>query len=153
MRRTRFGDLVIPFLVVGVAAYVLLRYFYDQIPGIAPFAPLPLTGLAVIEFILARRVRAVIAHEPEAKPLTAIAITRLVALGKASSLVGAVVAGASLALVMHVLPDMGRVDVARSDGIVGGLLVIAGVLLVIAGLLLERAGVAPTDGERPAHQT
>jgi hypothetical protein len=150
VNRTRLGDLLVPFLVIGIAAYLLLRFSYEDIPAIAPFTPVPLTVLAIIEFILSRRVRAVIGHDPDVKALTAIAITRLVALGKASALVGAGVSGAALALVIHVLPDVSRVDAARSDAIVGGLLVLAGALVTGAGLLLERSGIAPPSGDRTA---
>jgi hypothetical protein len=75
--------------------------------------------------------------------MAAIVIARCVALGKASSLVGAGVAGAALGLVVRLLPDVRVVRVAQHDARVATLLFVAAVVLVVAGLLLERAGVDP----------
>ena len=56
------------------------------------------------------------------RPMTAIAIARCVALGKASALVGAAVAGAAVALLARVLPEAGTVSAAAHDAGVGALL-------------------------------
>lgn len=147
MNRTRGGDLLAVLVGIGLGAYLLLRFAYSDLPALAPIAPVPLAALAGAELVLARRVRRVIRRDPDVKPMAAIAIARLVALGKASALVGAGVAGAGLAMVAHVLPDAGRVTVARSDAVIAGLAAVAGVLLCVAGLALERAGIAPTRRE------
>jgi hypothetical protein len=146
MSRTRVGDLLAALVAVGALGYVLLRFGYSQLPALAPITPAPLAVLAVVELVLARRVRRVVGRDPDAKPMAAIAIARLVALGKASALVGAGMAGAALALVAHVAPDIGQVTVARSDAIVGALLAAAAVLLCVAGIVLERSGIVPTGG-------
>jgi hypothetical protein len=80
--------------------------------------------------------------------MAAIVIARCVALGKASSLVGAAVAGAAAGLLVRVLPDAVDISAAAHDASVGGLLFGACVLLVVAGLLLERAGIDPNEGGR-----
>jgi hypothetical protein len=80
--------------------------------------------------------------------MAAIVIARCVALGKASSLVGAAVAGGALGMLARLAPDIATVRVAAHDARVGGLLVAAAVLLVAAGLLLERAGTDPGHGRR-----
>lgn len=143
MRRTRWTDLAVPLVIVGITVYVLLRFSYDRLPPLQLIVPLPLGALGVAEFVAARRVRAAVRHEPNAKPMAAIVIARCVALGKASSLVGAGVVGAALGLLGRVLPDVGTLDAAASDARVGALLLGAALLLVAAGLLLERAGVDP----------
>lgn len=143
MRRTQVGDLAVPFVVIGVTVYVLLRFTYSSLPPLQPFTPVPLAALAVAEIVAARRVRAAVRHVPDAKPMTAIVIARCVALGKASSLVGAGVVGAALALLLRVLPDVGTVAAAGRDARAGGLLLLAAALLVAGGLLLERAGIDP----------
>jgi len=63
VRRTSFGDLVIPFLIIGGAVYVLLRVSYDSIPPLQLYAPIPLALLGVAELIAARRVRAAVRHD------------------------------------------------------------------------------------------
>ena len=149
LQRTRPWDLAVPFVILGLAAYVLLRVSYDSLPALGYVVPVPLAALAVVEFVIARRVRAAVRHDPRARPMAAIAIARCVALGKASSLVGAGVAGVACALLARVLPDAGTVSAAAHDGRVGALLLAACVLVVIAGLILERAGIDPNSQDRP----
>jgi hypothetical protein len=143
MRRTTAADLVVAFVVIGILAYVLLRVSYDSLPPLRLAVPVPLAALAIAEFVAARRVRAAVRHDPNARPMAAIVIARCVALGKASSLVGAGVAGAAAAVLVRVLPDVGTIRPAASDARVAVLLLLVSVALVAAGLLLERAGVDP----------
>jgi uncharacterized protein DUF3180 len=139
-------------VVIGVATYVLLRVTWDSLPPLGWLVPVPLAALAAAEFVAARRVRAAVRHDPNAKPMAAIVIARCVALGKASSVVGAAVVGAASALLARVLPDAGTVDAAAHDARVSGLLLGAAILCVVAGLLLERAGIDPNneDHQRPS---
>ena len=148
MRRTGWADLAVPFVIIAVAVYVLLRFSYSSLPPLQYIVPVPVAALAVVEFVLARRVRAAVRHDPHAKPMTAIAVARCVALGKASSLVAAGVAGAAVGLLGRVLPDARTVQAAANDTRVGVLLLAASILLVVTGLLLERAGIDPGADER-----
>lgn len=148
MRRTRWSDLAVPFVIVAITVYVLLRFSYGSLPTLQYLVPVPLAALAMIEFVAARRVRAVVRHEPHAKPMAAIVIARCVALGKASSLVGAGVAGAAAGLIARLLPDVRTVEAAAHDAKIGGLLLAATILLVGAGLMLERAGIDPNNDRR-----
>ncbi len=142
MRRTSLVDLLVPFLVIGISFYVLFKV-NDYIPSLSYLVPVPLTALALVEFVAARRVRAAVRHEPYAKPMTAIAIARCVALGKASSLVGSGVGGAAVALLLRFVPDLGPVKAAGPVAEVAGFLLGSTILIVTAGLLLERAGIDP----------
>jgi uncharacterized protein DUF3180 len=148
MQRTRWTDLAVPFVVLAITVYVLLRFSYSSLPTLQYVVPLPLAALAVAELVAARRVRAAVRHDPDAKPMAAIVIARCVALGKASSLVGSGVGGAALGLIARLLPDAGTVHAAAHDLTVGSLLFGAALLLVAAGLLLERAGVDPGHDRR-----
>jgi hypothetical protein len=148
MRRTGPVDLLVPFVIIGVSAYVLLRTSYSSLPPLGYFVPVPLAALALVELVVARRVRAAVRHDPYAKPMTAIAIARCVALGKASSLVGAAVAGAAAALLVRVVPDYDNVRAAANDARVGTLLLVASLLVVVAGIVLERAGLDPNRDRR-----
>jgi Protein of unknown function (DUF3180) len=148
MKRTGALDLLVPLVVIGVATFVLLKVSYESIPPLGYFVPVPLAVLAVAEFVAARRVRAAVRHEPYAKPMTAIVIARCVALGKASSIVGAGVAGAAVALLFRVVPDADVVRTASNDTKVGVLLLGSTILVVAAGLLLERAGIDPNRDRR-----
>jgi hypothetical protein len=143
MRRTKWSDLVVPFVVIAVTVYVLLKFSYKDLLQLDYLVPAPIAALAVAEVIAARRVRAAVRHDPHAKPMAAIVIARCVALGKASSLVAAGVAGAALGLLVRLLPDVRVVRAAQHDARVASLLFVAAVFLVVAGLLLERAGIDP----------
>jgi hypothetical protein len=143
VRRTGVADLAVPFFLIGITAYVLLRFSYGSLPPLHLIVPIPLAVLAVIEFVLSRRVHSAVRHDPGARPMHAIAIARCVALGKASSLVAAAVGGASVALLIRVAPDAGTVSAATNDTKVSAVLAAACVLLVAAGITLERSGIDP----------
>ena len=151
MRRTGVLDLLAPFLIVGATVYVLLRVSYHSYPVLSYATPVPIAALALVELVVARRVRAAVRHVPYAKPMTAIAIARCVALGKASSIVGAAVGGAAAGLLVRVLPDAGDVRAAADDARAAVLLLAGCVLLVVAGLILERAGIDPNRDRRDRH--
>jgi len=149
LRRTTLGDLAVPFVVIGVAVYILLRWSYDSIPQMQYVVVAPLAALAVIEFVVSRRVRAAVRHDPDARLMTAIAIARCVALGKATALVAAGVLGAALGIVARTAPDADTVTAAAHDTRVGVLLAVVAALLIGAGLLLERSGIDPgSDDDR-----
>ena len=148
MRRTGPIDLIVPFGIIGVTAYVLLRTSYSELPPLGYFVPVPLAVMGIVELVIARRVRAAVRHVAYAKPMTAIAIARCVALGKASSLVGAAVAGATVALLARVIPEAGDVRAAANDTKVGVLLLASTILVTAAGILLERAGIDPNRDRR-----
>lgn len=145
MRRTSPTDLAITLIVIGLAVYVVLRASYASLPPLQYLVPAPIAALGIAELVAARRVRAAVRHDPRARPMPAIVIARCVALGKASSLVGAGVVGAAVALLVRVAPDAGTVSAATNDVKVGAFLLAAALLLVAAGLLLERAGVDPNN--------
>lgn len=151
MRRTRPADLLLALLIVGGLTYLGLRAGYDELPPLGYFVPVPLALLGAWELALARRVRAAVRHDPQARPMTAISVARAVALAKASSIVGAGVLGAGIALVGRVAPHAGTVSAAAHDLRVGVLLIASCILLVGAGLVLERAGVDPSNGDRQGH--
>jgi hypothetical protein len=153
IRRTNAADLLVPFGVVAVIAYLLLRLTYSSLPPFQWFVALPIAALAILEVMVARRVRAAVRHRPGAKPMTALAIVRAVALGKASSLVGAAVSGAAAALALKVLPDANRTTAADHDLKVALTVLVVSVALVAAGLWLERAGIDPGHLNRDGDPT
>jgi len=142
-RRTSTVDLLIPFLIAAALSYLLLRLVYESLPPFQWFIALPIASLAVLEWVVANRVRAAVRHKPQAKPMTALAVARSVALGKASALGAALFAGASAGLVLKVLPDSGRTSAAGHDLRVGLVVLVASLLLTATGLVLERAGIEP----------
>jgi hypothetical protein len=151
MRRTGFGELATIFSVLTLIAYLLLHSYYDDLGPLHYYTVVPVVALAIVELVLARRVRAAVSHDPDAKLMAAIAIARLVALGRASALAAAALGGALFALIIRVAPDAGDVRAATNDLRTGSVLLAAAVLLLGAGLLLEAAGIDPQrrDGQGP----
>lgn len=143
MRRTRWTDLIAPFFVLGLTTYAFFTFSYHGYLQLKYLVPAPLGALALAEFVAARRVRAAVRHDPHAKPMAAIVIARCVALGKASSVVGAAVAGFTTGLLARLIPDVGKIDIAAHEVTVTALLLAAALLLVAGGLVLERAGIDP----------
>ncbi len=148
MRRTSVTDLLVGLVVVGVLAYLLLRLEYSSLPPFQWFAAVPILALAVADVVVARRVRGAVRHDPGARPITALAIARAVALAKACAICGAGIVGAALALVLVVAPDAGRTSAASHDLQVGIVLAVSAALLSGAGLVLERSTVDPNAGRR-----
>jgi hypothetical protein len=143
MRRTKWTDLVAPVVVLAFTTYAFFRFSYHGYLQLKYLVPAPLGALAVAEFVAARRVRAAVRHDPHAKPMAALVIARCVALGKASSIVGAVVAGFAAGLLARLIPDVGDVEIVAHEVTVTSLLLAAALLLMAGGLVLERAGIDP----------
>ena len=148
MRRTSIGDVVATFVLLAVLSYALMRLVYGQLPALHWLTAVPLVLLAVAEIVAARRVRAAIGHRPGYQAVTAIAVARCAALGKASLLGGVGVAGVATGVGLRVLPDLTRTDAARHDGIVAVLVLAAGALLAVSGTLLEGATIDPSRRRR-----
>jgi hypothetical protein len=147
MRRTNVMDLAVPFVVIASLVYLVLRSTYQSLPPFQWFIAVPIAILAIVEFVIARRVLNAVRHEATAKPMKALAIARAVALGKASALVGAAMGGAATSLVLRVLPDANRAVATAHDLKVGLAVLVVSSALCAAGLRLERAGIAPrADG-------
>jgi hypothetical protein len=149
MRRTSARDLITPFAVIAAATYVLLRAYYESVPPLHYTVALPAAALAIGELVAARRVRAAVTHDPDAKAMAAIVIARCVALGKATALVAAAMMGATVGLLLRVIPDAGTVTAAGNDLRVGLVFLGTSLLLLVAGLLLERSGLIPRDPDTP----
>ncbi|GAB89363.1 DUF3180 domain-containing protein [Gordonia rhizosphera] len=147
---TRIRDLAVIAVVVGVIAWILVRYNYNSLPPMPLLAGLVLYILAVLEVVIAFVVRARVADRQVGRargqlhPLTA---ARVLALAKASAILGAIAVGVWAGLLVFLLTrhDLAAANHDRPGAIVG---LIGGVVLVAAALWLEyccRAPDEPTD--------
>lgn len=145
MRPTRWYFLVIIGVVAGGAAYLITRSSYNDLPSPTLYAQISLVVLAIAEGYTAAMTRARLEGRPGTRPIEPIVVARLVALAKASSIVGALAAGAYagfLGWVAQIDSPTAHNDVRTA--VVG---VAAGVALVIAALALEWVGRVPKDDE------
>ena len=153
MPPTRVWSLVALGAVCAVASWLGLRGAYSSLP------PLPWTGvpalllLAIAESWSGRNLRARLRGRVGSKPIVPIAVARMAALAKASSLAGALVGGLTAGFLIYVLGSLDK-STPRSDAFAAGCTLASAVLLVLAALYLERGCLArPLDQDddgRPA---
>ncbi len=140
----------------AVVAFLLIRRYFGDLPDITWLAGLTMAGLAVVEGIAAHSTRAKIERRPRAGVLNPLFVARLAVLAKASSLAGAIFAGAYGGIAAWAITERARLEVADRNlpPAIGG--VVGALALVAAALILERACRVPhapedeegmTDGE------
>lgn len=103
--------------------------------------------IAAIDLVLALNFRPRIQRRPGTEPVNALTAARAVALAKASSMVGAIMAGAWIGLLIYLLPLLGRVVVAQSDAAAAGIGLVSAGALIGAGLWLENCLRNPDEPE------
>lgn len=144
VRFTNARDLVPAGLVTAVAVYLGIRLLYGELPPLPTFAGITLLILAIIEAVFGYTLRGRI-RATSGKPVQPLTAARALALAKASSLLGAIMLGAWLAVLAYVLPESARVEAAKSDvpsAIIGG---VSAILLISAALWLEHCCRTPDD--------
>jgi len=136
MTPTRIRLLPVWFAIAGGLVYLLVDNYHSLLPALSVGGPIGLGVVALGEAVVARGTRARLEGRPRTKPIEPITVARLAALGKATALVAAPLAGAYAGLLGRVL----QLDsaVARSDTRIGIAGVVCGVGMCAAGLFLER---------------
>ncbi len=143
MTPTRPWTLVAVAVACGVAAWLVVRSSFAQLPTLPWSAAPALLVLAVVEALSGRNLRARIEGRRRGKPLAPIAVARMAALAKASSIGGAAFGGLAAGFFAY---TAGLLDLAvpRGDAINAGITVAAAGILVAAALYLERCCRAPS---------
>lgn len=145
MHFTRARDLVLAGLVAAALVYLLVRVLYADMPPLPTFAGITLLVLAVVEAWFGFSLRARIRNPRGDRPLQPLTAARAVALAKASSVLGAIMLGAWLAVLAYVMPRRGELTAAADDfpsTVVG---VICSAMLIAAALWLEYCCRTPRD--------
>lgn len=148
MGPTRIRDLSILAAVVAVVVFFVVRVSYGSMPPLPLLAGIVLYVLAALEVVIAFVVRARVAgrqvgaHHGQLHPLTA---ARVLALAKASAILGAIATGVWAGTLVYLLTQQGDLAAAEHDrpGTIVGL--IGGVLLAAAALWLEYCCRTPDD--------
>ena len=147
MRPTKARTLVLTGLVCAVGMWLLLRQVYTSLPPL-PWSGVPaLALLAVVEAITGRNVRARLAGR--GTPVPPIAVARIAALAKASSLAAALIGGLAAGFLIYVAASLDR-SAYRSDALVSGATLGAAVLLITAALYLEHGCRVPPSPDQNA---
>ena len=147
---TRIRDLVAYAAAVTLITWLAMRQWYGDLPRLRWFVPLSLLLLALAEVIAANQLRDRIRRRPGALPVQPLVAARMLALAKASAVVGAFVTGIWAGLLLYVVPRIGQLAAAPNDTATGVVGVVAAVALTAAGLWLEYScrTPAPPDGDR-----
>ncbi|HYS39280.1 MAG TPA: DUF3180 domain-containing protein [Pseudonocardiaceae bacterium] len=145
MRFTRARDLVLAGVITAVVVNVLLLIGYDSLPPLPTLAGGTLLVLAVIELAFAIVLRPRLARKPGTRPVPALQAVRVVALAKASSLLGSIMAGAALGALVYVLPKRAQLTVAANDTTSAVVALVSAAALIAAALWLEYCCRAPED--------
>jgi hypothetical protein len=166
MTPVRRRDLAVLAGGLAVAAWLLVRAWYGELPPLEWWLPAPLAVLAVAEALGARTLRsrlaalreartrtgtpATVARNAPVRPVEPMLVARLAVLAQASAYVGAVFAGVWAGVLLHVGPAVGRLQAAGGDTVAALLGIVSSGALVAAALWLESACRVPpssTDDE------
>jgi hypothetical protein len=147
---TRIRDLIAYAAAVTLVTWLAMRQWYGDLPRLRWFVPLSLLLLAIAEVLAANQLRDRIRHRPGALPVQPLVAARMLALAKASAVVGAFVTGIWAGLLVYVVPRLGELAAAPNDTATGVVGVAAAVALTAAALWLEYScrTPAPPDGDR-----
>ncbi|MCO1655213.1 DUF3180 domain-containing protein [Pseudonocardia humida] len=148
MTPTRPRELFGAGLVAAVVAAILVRIAYGSLPAFPALGGATLGVLGVAEAIAGSALRARIRHRPGTRPVQPLVAARAVLLAKASAVAGAIMAGAWLGLLVHVLPLAGEVSAASADSVAGWVGLACALLLVGGALWLEHCCRTPDDPEQ-----
>jgi len=142
MKPTKIRNLVLTALVSALAAWLLLHLVYASFPQL-PWTSVPaLLLLALAELVSGRNVRSRL-HGGGGTRIPAIAVARMAALAKASSLAGALIGGLAAGFLAYVLASLDK-PAYRSDALVSGATLVSAMALVLAALYLEQGCRVPT---------
>src|SRR5260370_4431889 len=145
---TRVRTLVLVALICAVGMWFLLRQVYTSLP-LLPWSGVPaLALLAIAEAITGRNVRARL--HGRGTPIPPIAVARMAALAKASSLAAAFIGGFAAGVLVYVAGSLDKAAY-RSDAYSAAGTLGSAIVLVAAALYLQYGCRVPTSGDRPGH--
>lgn len=145
MTATRPRDLVAAALGATLVVHLLVTIGYNSLPPLPTLAGTTLLAFAAAETVLGFTIRDRIRQQQYASPVQALTAAKAVMLAKASSLAGALLAGAWLGVLGYVAPRSADFPTAASDTVAATIGAICAALLVAAGLWLEYCCRTPDD--------
>lgn len=149
MTFTQPRHLVTAGLIGAAVVYLLAQAGYDDLPPVPVFTGATLLLIALVDVVLALLLRPRVLRKPGTEPVDALPAARAVALAKASSMAGAIMAGAWLGLLGYVLPMLELVSAARQDTLTAVIGLVSAALLIGAGLWLEYVLRNPDEPDEP----
>nr|WP_218888515.1 DUF3180 domain-containing protein [Saccharopolyspora hordei] len=136
-------------VAAAVVVFLLVRVSYGDLPQLPLLAGATLLLIAVVDLVLALLVRPRVKRKPGTEPLDGPTAARAVALAKASSMAGAIMAGVWIGLGAYLLPIAGTVLAAQSDITASVIGLVSAAALIAAGLWLEHCLRNPDEPDEP----
>jgi hypothetical protein len=165
MTPVRRRDLAVLAIGLAVATWLVVRASYGDLPTLDWWLPAPILVLAVAEALGARALKARLAALRDARaaagrgvapqqskpvrPVEPMLVARLAVLAQASAYVGAVFTGVWGGVLLHVGPEVGRLQTAGGDTVTAALGILSAAALVFAGLWLESVCRIPPEDTDP----
>ena len=152
MKLTSIPALIATSVFVAACAGIIVWRWYGEINGFSASASVTVWVIALVCFLLARKLRAarrdnmIGQDRSQISPVTA---ANWLVIGKASAWMGAIVGGAYLGIMVFLLTQLTQLEAAVADlpGVVASL--VGSILAAAAGIYLERSAHIdpPADGE------
>lgn len=142
---TRARDLVVAGLIGLGAGWLLFQVSYASLPSLPTLAGSTLLILALVEVGLAFWVRGMV-RSARVVP-DPIVVARVLALAKASSMLGALMAGGWLGAALYLLPRMAK-EAPRDDLPSAMIGAVCAMILIAAALWLEQCCRTPDQEDR-----
>lgn len=155
MTSVRRRDLVALAVGLALASWLLVRAAYGSLPQLQWWLPVPLGVLAVAELLGARALAVRLSAQRDrrpapgrtagagSRPVEPMLVARVAVLAQASAYVGAVLTGCWAGLLLHTVPQLGRLSAATADTVTGVLGVVFAAALTGAALWLEHVCKVP----------
>lgn len=153
VRPTNPATLVVAGLVAAALSWLGISNYYSVIPDLPWLPPLTVAALAVLEISAAVSTKARIDRRPGRERVDPLLVARFVVLAKASSLAGAIFAGAYGGAMVWLFIERQRLAHAAADLAPAVAGFVASTALVVAALLLERACRVPGKPDEPNDQS
>jgi hypothetical protein len=143
---TRRGVLVAVAVICAAGAWLTVRRTFGGLPPL-PWTAVPaMLLLAIGEALAGRNLKARIAGRTAGRAIEPIAVARMAALAKASSVAAAALGGLAAGFFGYVAGQLAK-DVPRADAFAAAATVLAAAILVAAALYLERCCRSPHPPE------
>ncbi|HZE40934.1 MAG TPA: DUF3180 domain-containing protein [Stackebrandtia sp.] len=149
LKPTAPSTLFVSALATGALMLLLASRTYPPVPRW--YTPAFLAVLALALAYTAHTTKARIARKPGTRPVEPLVFARFAALAKASSIGGALIAGAYAGLLIYLVAHRDSLKAAAGDLPNAAFGFAASLLLVAAGLWLERACRVPDDEDEDDH--
>ncbi|RKT83903.1 Protein of unknown function [Saccharopolyspora antimicrobica] len=146
---TKPGQLITAGVAAAVVVFLLTQLAYGDLPRLPLAAGATLLLIALVDLVLALTMRPRIKRKPGTEPVNSLTAARAVALAKASSMAGAIMAGVWIGLGAYLLPIVGTVAAAQTDIVAAVIGLISAAALIAAGLWLEHSLRNPDEPEEP----